>query len=41
MTMEVVEAAVDLSRARLGVDRIDLLQFHWCRPSLSSPRSAR
>jgi aryl-alcohol dehydrogenase-like predicted oxidoreductase len=29
MTMEVVEAAVDLSRARLGVDRIDLLQFHW------------
>ena len=29
MTMEVVEAAIDLSCTRLGVERIDLLQFHW------------
>ena len=27
--MEVVEAAIDLSCTRLGVERIDLLQFHW------------
>ena len=29
MTPEVVRAGVERSRARLGVERIDLLQFHW------------
>ena len=29
MTAEVVRAGVERSRARLGVERIDLLQFHW------------
>ena len=29
MTRAVVEAAIDLSRRRMGVDRLDLLQFHW------------
>jgi aryl-alcohol dehydrogenase-like predicted oxidoreductase/enamine deaminase RidA (YjgF/YER057c/UK114 family) len=29
MTPEVVRAGVEKSRARLGVDAIDLLQFHW------------
>lgn len=29
MTADVVRAGVERSRARLGVDRIDLLQFHW------------
>ena len=29
MTMAVVEAAIDLSCQRLGVETIDLLQFHW------------
>lgn len=29
MTADVVRAGVARSRARLGVDRIDLLQFHW------------
>jgi aryl-alcohol dehydrogenase-like predicted oxidoreductase len=27
--MDVVEEAIDLSLARLGVSCIDLLQFHW------------
>jgi len=29
MTREIVRAGVEKSRARLGVDAIDLLQFHW------------
>ena len=29
MTAEVVRAGVERSRARLAVERIDLLQFHW------------
>jgi aryl-alcohol dehydrogenase-like predicted oxidoreductase len=29
MTRAVVEQAIDLSRRRMGVDRLDLLQFHW------------
>jgi aryl-alcohol dehydrogenase-like predicted oxidoreductase len=29
MTRAVVERAVDVSRARMGVERLDLLQFHW------------
>lgn len=29
MTRAVVEAAVDLSRRRMAVERLDLLQFHW------------
>jgi aryl-alcohol dehydrogenase-like predicted oxidoreductase len=29
MTRAVVEAAIDVSRSRMGVDRLDLLQFHW------------
>ena len=29
MTAEVVRAGVERSAARLGVERIDLLQFHW------------
>jgi aryl-alcohol dehydrogenase-like predicted oxidoreductase/enamine deaminase RidA (YjgF/YER057c/UK114 family) len=29
MTRETVRAGVDLARRRLGVDRIDLMQFHW------------
>ena len=29
MTADVVRAGIERSRARLGVDRIDLLQFHW------------
>ena len=29
MTRRIVEDAVDISRRRMGVDRLDLLQFHW------------
>ena len=29
MTAEVVRAGVDRARTRLGLDRIDLMQFHW------------
>ena len=29
MTREVVERAVDISRKRMGIDSLDLLQFHW------------
>lgn len=29
MTREVVEQAVDISRRRMGVETLDLLQFHW------------
>jgi len=29
MTRRDVEAAIDRSRSRLGVERIDLVQFHW------------
>jgi aryl-alcohol dehydrogenase-like predicted oxidoreductase len=29
MTRPVVERAIDLSRTRMGVGRLDLLQFHW------------
>jgi aryl-alcohol dehydrogenase-like predicted oxidoreductase/enamine deaminase RidA (YjgF/YER057c/UK114 family) len=29
MTRDIVRAGVERSRARLGVDAIDLLQFHW------------
>ncbi len=29
MTRAVVERAIDLSRSRMAVDRLDLLQFHW------------
>jgi aryl-alcohol dehydrogenase-like predicted oxidoreductase len=29
MTREIVENSIDLSRQRMGVDTLDLLQFHW------------
>ena len=29
MTRQVVEGNVDISRGRMGTDRLDLLQFHW------------
>ena len=29
MTRQVVEGNVDISRRRMGMDRLDLLQFHW------------
>jgi aryl-alcohol dehydrogenase-like predicted oxidoreductase len=29
MTRRVVEEAIDMSRRRMSVDRLDLLQFHW------------
>ena len=29
MTRAIVEEAIDLSLARMGMDRLDLLQFHW------------
>src|SRR5215469_5309853 len=29
MTRAIVERAIDRSRARMGVDCLDLLQFHW------------
>jgi aryl-alcohol dehydrogenase-like predicted oxidoreductase len=29
MTRAIVEEAIDVSRRRMGVDRLDLLQFHW------------
>ncbi|MBI3743436.1 MAG: aldo/keto reductase [Chloroflexi bacterium] len=29
MTRRVVEEAVDVSRRRMGMERLDLLQFHW------------
>lgn len=29
MPFELIEAAIDTRLNRLGVDRIDLLQFHW------------
>jgi aryl-alcohol dehydrogenase-like predicted oxidoreductase len=29
MTRAIVEAAIDVSRRRMGADRLDLLQFHW------------
>lgn len=29
MSREIVERAVDISRRRMGVESIDLLQFHW------------
>jgi aryl-alcohol dehydrogenase-like predicted oxidoreductase len=29
MTREIVEGAVGISRQRMGVDSLDLLQFHW------------
>lgn len=29
MTRAVVERAIDVSRRRMGTDRLDLLQFHW------------
>src|SRR5262245_10402099 len=29
MTRAMVEAAVDISRRRMGMERLDLLQFHW------------
>lgn len=29
MTKEIVEKSIDRSRTRLGVESIDLLQFHW------------
>ena len=29
MTREVVEANIDISRRRMGIDCLDLLQFHW------------
>lgn len=29
MTRQAVESAVDVSLRRMGVDRLDLLQFHW------------
>ena len=29
MTRQVVESNIDISRRRMGMDRIDLLQFHW------------
>ena len=35
-----VEAIVDRSRARLGVDALDLVQFHWWDYAVGDPRSA-
>ena len=29
MTRQVVENSIDISRRRMGMDRLDLLQFHW------------
>ena len=29
MTRQVVEGNVDISRRRMGMDRLDMLQFHW------------
>ena len=29
MTRQVVEGNIDISRQRMGMDRLDLLQFHW------------
>ena len=29
MTRQVVEGSIDLSRQRMGIERLDLLQFHW------------
>jgi aryl-alcohol dehydrogenase-like predicted oxidoreductase len=29
MTRDIVEMNIDISRRRMGVDRLDLLQFHW------------
>ena len=29
MTRQVVESNIDISRQRMGMDRLDLLQFHW------------
>ncbi len=29
MTRQVVEGNIDISRSRMGMDRLDLLQFHW------------
>jgi aryl-alcohol dehydrogenase-like predicted oxidoreductase len=29
MTRAIVETAIDVSRRRMGIDRLDLLQFHW------------
>ena len=29
MTREVVERNIDISRRRMGMDRLDLMQFHW------------
>jgi aryl-alcohol dehydrogenase-like predicted oxidoreductase len=29
MTREIVERAIDVSRKRMGVEALDLLQFHW------------
>ena len=29
MTREVVEGNIDISRRRMGMERLDLLQFHW------------
>ena len=29
MTRQVVENNIDISRRRMGMDRLDLLQFHW------------
>ena len=29
MTRQVVENNIDISRGRMGMDRLDLLQFHW------------
>ena len=34
MTAEVVRAGVERSRERLGVQAIDLLQFHWWASSI-------
>ena len=29
MSLDIVRAGVDLARARLGAERVDLMQFHW------------
>ena len=29
MTRQVVEGSIDISRRRMGMERLDLLQFHW------------
>src|SRR5271167_1893492 len=29
MTRQIVEDAIEVSRRRMGVERLDLLQFHW------------